>query len=537
MDSNELFSYLDSGTIDWRPTHDALVIRQAILIESPAPLLILNPSTAYFVPASLFNLAPESTLTECAFVVWADEAPKPVSSRVVVAHCKDRSAWLQAFSTATEQLATLRQKEAALLDMAQLISQNVSLKRLCVEAAKILDHPTSILDNSLSFLAFSDDFPEYAAGRNEERNGMIPDAGIEAMKRQGLTALHGALKNTDQATSFDYQYEGKTFTNNIALIRNGATPIGSISCFSKHGPLRPSRLALLAHIAQLLSVELQKGSVYTLNKSMHYAQLFATFEQNGLALKRDVLKRRLELYGYRLKEYINVIYVDFSKDFLSTYQAESLVERVKPYIKNSFYNIEQAGIVFFTSTDNPTPIGECDVEGLTDALEDLFVKVGVSNTFSRPEFTSAYLNEAKRAIAVGNKIDPELKVYPFDSYRLFDLIDHIGDDKLLFSYRFPPLLRVIERDVRDNTHLAWTLYCYLEDPAHPAEVAKRLFIHKNTLYYRLDKIRDALGMDFKSATTIANIKLTFDVLRLQGRFDALVKRDPPPTEGARTHEA
>lgn len=187
MDIDELFSYLDSSTIDWKPVQSELAIQQAILVESSALLSALQPQTACFAPASLFNHVPESMLAECAFVVWADEAPKPVSSRVAAAHCKDRSAWLQAFSTVTDQLATLREKEAALLDMAQLISQNVSLKRLCVEAAKILERPTSILDNSLSFLAHSNDFPEYAAGRSEEQTGMIPDAGIKAMKDQGLT--------------------------------------------------------------------------------------------------------------------------------------------------------------------------------------------------------------------------------------------------------------------------------------------------------------------------------------------------------------
>lgn len=525
MDINELYSYLDFSTIELKPAATSFPIHQAVLTESSLSLAALRQGTACFIPASLFNGVPEAAMTGSAFFVWTDEALKPLSSHVAVALCKERGTWLHAFTIVTTELVELKEKEQALLDMTQLISQNVSLKRLCHEAAKILGHPTSILDNSLSFLAYSNDFPEYASGRTENQTGMIPEAGIEAMKRQGLTTLHGALRNTDHATFFDYKYEGNTFTNNIALIRNGTTPIGSISCFTEDGPLRPSRLSLLARIAQLLSVEMQKGDVYTLNKSMHYAQLFASLKTNGLALTRDVLQQRLALLGYHLKEFLNIVYIDFSNDYLSTYQAESLAERTKPFIRNSIYTIEQTSVVFLTSTNHLSPVGDCDLAGLKEALTGLFVKVGISNGFARPEFSSAYLDEAKRAISVGSRLDPTAKIYPFDRYRLYDLLDNIKDPKLLYSYRLPPLLRLIEQDLKNDSHLTWTLYCHLQDPAHPDAVAKRLFVHKNTLYYRLDKIRETLGRDFKDAETIANIKLTFDVLRLQGRFDTLVRRD------------
>ena len=85
-------------------------------------------------------------------------------------------------------------------------------------------------------------------------------------------------------------------------------------------------------------------------------------------------------------------------------------------------------------------------------------------------------------------------------------------------------MHVIDLDRKNNTHLAYTLYEYLQDPAHPQAVADKLFIHKNTLYWRLEKIRGIMGRDFKDAETIANIQMTFHVLRIQNRFDKLILR-------------
>ena len=145
--------------------------------------------------------------------------------------------------------------------------------------------------------------------------------------------------------------------------------------------------------------------------------------------------------------------------------------------------------------------------------------IGISSIFVNPERMPYHTDEAKRALKLGRRLDPDARIYSFSAYRLLDLANNVTDLKTLYSYRYPPLVHVIDLDRENNTHLAYTLYEYLQDPAHPQAVADKLFIHKNTLYWRLEKIRSIMGRDFKDAETIANIQITFHILRLQGRFD------------------
>lgn len=49
---------------------------------------------------------------------------------------------------------------------------------------------------------------------------------------------------------------------------------------------------------------------------------------------------------------------------------------------------------------------------------------------------------------------------------------------------------------------------YLKKPKEPNVICEELNIHKNTLYKRLDKIRDVIGVDITEADTIMQFRLT-----------------------------
>ena len=219
-----------------------------------------------------------------------------------------------------------------------------------------------------------------------------------------------------------------------------------------------------------------------------------------------------------------MVYVDFSKEYLPSERMRTLAENIHPYISNSVYTMSETSIVFLSSSDEIAEEGHCDIAALEEAFADTNVAAGISSVYMDPKRTPSYIEEAKRALRTGRDIAPHLRVFPFARYRLLDMVESVLDSKTLYSYRYPPLMHVIDIDQQHNTHLTHTLYEYLQNPTHPGEVAKKLFIHKNTLYYRLDKIREIMGCDFKDAETISCIQMTFHVLRVQNRFDKLVLR-------------
>ena len=61
-----------------------------------------------------------------------------------------------------------------------------------------------------------------------------------------------------------------------------------------------------------------------------------------------------------------------------------------------------------------------------------------------------------------------------------------------------------------SRELLWTLQVYLDSNGQVREAAKRLYVHRNTLAYRLERLQDLLGCDFKELDTIIDLRLALE---------------------------
>ncbi len=527
MDLEELLSILDCSTIQIvakgvpKKKFSAVSIRGMGGNFYSAPI---KTTDITFADISYFNKLPSSSLKDAAFFLFTDEPLKPLSSNAFIATIKNRADWFSAIETIDEEFRILQQKTEQILHLTFLANRNVSLTSIVNEAADIVGAPASLLDNSLSFLACSDDFPFYVALGNEKTTGLLPDAALPLLKARSLVNPQKPFP----PVVFDWKApDGTIKTNHFCLIHSRDTILGSLSFHTADGHLRQSRQDMIPAIAQIISIYLSRSNALLLNKSLYYAHLFKQLEEGTLTQSREQIETRFSLFGYELKQFLHIFVVDFSREFLPSEHVRSLAEQIHPYIHNSVYTIGETDIVFLSSSDEILAEGDFDPK-LERIFDNSTITVGISSVYMNPKHTPSYINEAKRANITGHKIDPNKHVFPFERYRLLDLAANVIDNKTLYSYRFPPLMHIIDYDSKHNTHLAYTLYEYLQNPTHPTDVAKRLYIHKNTLYYRLEKIREIMGQDFKDAETIASIQMTFHVLRIQNRFEKLVVRPKHP---------
>ncbi len=58
------------------------------------------------------------------------------------------------------------------------------------------------------------------------------------------------------------------------------------------------------------------------------------------------------------------------------------------------------------------------------------------------------------------------------------------------------------------------LQFYFEDNCNISKTADRLFFHRNTLKYKIDKIEELLNCDFKDFNHCMKIKMALDIYRI-----------------------
>lgn len=79
-----------------------------------------------------------------------------------------------------------------------------------------------------------------------------------------------------------------------------------------------------------------------------------------------------------------------------------------------------------------------------------------------------------------------------------------------------PLVGEIEAyDAQNHTEYLRTIYTYMNSRFNATVTAQKLFIHTNTVFYRLDRIQELWGVDVLDADILYNLMLTFRLRKYQ----------------------
>jgi carbohydrate diacid regulator len=123
---------------------------------------------------------------------------------------------------------------------------------------------------------------------------------------------------------------------------------------------------------------------------------------------------------------------------------------------------------------------------------DSTIKVAIGSY--HPTFKKLYQSfiEAKETMAVGEKLAPEQKVLVYD-----DLSIYVFMSKLANEIENNPFFDLINRLKEEDElgELQKTLQVYINHSGKAINTSNELFIHRNSLQYRLEKIKEVTGKD------------------------------------------
>ena len=121
--------------------------------------------------------------------------------------------------------------------------------------------------------------------------------------------------------------------------------------------------------------------------------------------------------------------------------------------------------------------------------------------------------EAKRAIEVGRIFQPEDSVYVFSKLILERFLMELPQDisayyhSLLFNRKTMRLF---------NEEMLYTIDMFFKKDLNLSDTARQLYIHRNTLVYRLDKVQRQTGLDLRSFEDAVTFKILMELKKCGG---------------------
>ena len=160
-------------------------------------------------------------------------------------------------------------------------------------------------------------------------------------------------------------------------------------------------------------------------------------------------------------------------------------------------------------------------KGIEETLEnELQIKclIGIGTVCSQLKDVAKSFKEAQTALEVGVVFDNEQNIVNYDTLGLARLI-----------YQLPiPLCKMFIKEIFENKspddfdeETLVTIDKFFENSLNVSETSRQLYIHRNTLVYRLDKLQKSTGLDLRVFEDAITFKIALMVVRYMKYMETL----------------
>ncbi len=139
--------------------------------------------------------------------------------------------------------------------------------------------------------------------------------------------------------------------------------------------------------------------------------------------------------------------------------------------------------------------------------------VGIGGTRTTLDEIRNSYQEAKRAIEVGRIFQPESSIYVYSRLIFERFLMELPQDisayyhNLLFNRKTARLF---------NEEMLYTIEMFFKKDLNLSDTARQLYIHRNTLVYRLDKVQRQTGLDLRHFEDAVTFKLLMELKKCGG---------------------
>ncbi len=183
--------------------------------------------------------------------------------------------------------------------------------------------------------------------------------------------------------------------------------------------------------------------------------------------------------------------------------------------KDFVFNITESDIVLVKELKST--VDSKDLEKLARSIADTLssefytrVNVGIGTAVIGVKELARSFKEAQMALEVGKVFDTDKAIVSYDNLGIARLIYHLPT--VLCETFLHEVFKVGSIESLDHETL-FTIQKFFENNLNVSETSRKLFVHRNTLVYRLEKIKKLTGLDLREFDHAIIFKIALMVKR------------------------
>jgi purine catabolism regulator len=347
---------------------------------------------------------------------------------------------------------------------------------------------------------------------------LITQRGERQHLESGELTENGTATKAATTTRRILRVGGESLTCAVRPIRVGATLYGSIIALLGQQELDAGISMAVDHAATVAALDIMKQQA-VLSVERRFQADFLDDLLSGRLHSREAVFTRASALAWNLDQPALALVIEFHRTGQETpqrwrhhasYRRDGT--RLIDVACTSLLKYDRSAILWERSDslvavlsepctqDSPSAIHHASTQVASQVIEELrtlggaaCASIGIGRPCNDPLKLHISYEEARQALIIGAKVWGQGTITHFEDLGVYRILHHHPDKAELDAFADEMLGKLIEYDRKRNTDLVETLDVLMDCNLNISVAARRLYLHYNSLRYRLQKMEELIG--------------------------------------------
>ncbi|MFW5979599.1 MAG: PucR family transcriptional regulator [Halanaerobium sp.] len=323
-----------------------------------------------------------------------------------------------------------------------------------------------------------------------------------------------------------YHWQDKEYTE--LQLELGKDETVGILALSNYQEMKEYEYRVLIVVAHSLALKLHQNKLVSELAQKCSSELIEDILHNRIEDQSEIIQRgRLANWNLNLNYQLYLFSINAKKNLPTedAYYFYEVKERVMQRLHNLMQNdisrkyilfSYEKDIVLLINYESAADVKEEEIklikEELTTKINRFYFNIGAGTFITDVAEIAESYQQASYVIDFLKATERQNVVYNYNQLGIMRLLWQINQEELR-QFTTEYLAKLIQYDKGNSTEWLDTLGVYLEEGGSIQQAAKRLFIHPNTMSYRVKRIKEILGIDLQDQEVQLNLLAAYKICK------------------------
>lgn len=375
-------------------------------------------------------------------------------------------------------------------------------------AASKLGNSLVLLDSDFKVLAHSTIYPiDDPLWAENIRQGYCSYEFVSAV--QTLDAVKNARPTSDPVMVTCYASPLRKLSSKI-FIHDKLAAI--LLMLEKETPISAAHMLLLPVISAAAGDAIARYAPYMIPGNTAYQKLLY-----DLLIGASPTQIAPQIAGLQFSPHLCALCIRQTRYLGQKHLKEDVAGKLVQLLPETRFTFHENGIAALVALEDAPELPVRQRNILETLAQEEYLRIGVSNTFFRPENFAKRYAQAGRALDLSGQLHRSDSVYYYADYSFYDLLSSCAKSEALGLFCHPALSILSRYDRGNGMDLYHTLKIYLQCDCSVKDTAQALFIHRNTLNYRLERIQALTQINLSDSNVRFLLAMSYRIDHFTGR--------------------